>query len=126
MPKMDGFAATAAIRKKEKGSRRHIPMIAMTAHAMAAIASSASMPEWTPISLNRSGRQSCFLPSNKFNRVTSSADANGGVADQSAISPLSSRHQLRRMRTRHSTGPKALAGVGGSEAILQELVELFR
>jgi two-component system sensor histidine kinase/response regulator len=34
MPEMDGFEATAAIRKKEMNSGAHIPIIAMTAHAM--------------------------------------------------------------------------------------------
>lgn len=34
MPAMDGFEATAAIREKEKASGGHIPIIAMTAHAM--------------------------------------------------------------------------------------------
>jgi PAS domain S-box-containing protein len=34
MPEMDGFEATAAIRELEKSSGEHIPIIAMTAHAM--------------------------------------------------------------------------------------------
>jgi PAS domain S-box-containing protein len=35
MPEMDGLEATARIREKEQASSRHIPIIAMTAHAMA-------------------------------------------------------------------------------------------
>ncbi len=34
MPVMDGLAATAAIREMERGTSRHIPIVAMTAHAM--------------------------------------------------------------------------------------------
>jgi two-component system, sensor histidine kinase and response regulator len=34
MPEMDGFEATAAIRQKEKAMGKHIPIIALTAHAM--------------------------------------------------------------------------------------------
>ncbi len=34
MPKMDGFEATAMIRSQEKEAGHHVPIIAMTAHAM--------------------------------------------------------------------------------------------
>jgi len=34
MPKMDGFAATKAIRAKESATDTHVPIVALTAHAM--------------------------------------------------------------------------------------------
>jgi CheY-like chemotaxis protein len=34
MPEMDGFDATAAIRARERGTGRHVPILAMTAYAM--------------------------------------------------------------------------------------------
>ena len=34
MPEMDGFAATAAIRQQEQQTGAHLPIIALTAHAM--------------------------------------------------------------------------------------------
>jgi CheY-like chemotaxis protein len=34
MPEMDGLEATVAIRQQEAGTDRHLPIVALTAHAM--------------------------------------------------------------------------------------------
>ena len=34
MPGMDGIEATAAVRQRERSTGKHLPIVAMTAHAM--------------------------------------------------------------------------------------------
>ncbi len=36
MPEMDGFEATAALRERERANGAHVPIVALTAHAMRA------------------------------------------------------------------------------------------
>jgi CheY-like chemotaxis protein len=47
MPEMDGFEATAVIRELEKSGPKHIPIIAMTAHAMVGDRDAVSQLVWT-------------------------------------------------------------------------------
>jgi signal transduction histidine kinase/DNA-binding response OmpR family regulator/HPt (histidine-containing phosphotransfer) domain-containing protein len=125
MPVMDGFATTAAIRKREAGSQRHMPIIAMTAHAMAGDRErcfKAGMDAYVA---------KPFRPHELFRAVeeiqTSHTDvtSESDDADQSVIAPMQGS-LLPPISTSDFERTEALNRVGGSEEILRELVELFR
>jgi two-component system, sensor histidine kinase and response regulator len=93
MPEMDGFEATAAIRKKEKGSGKHIPIIALTAHAMQGdrercLASNmdgyVSKPIY-PQEVDAAIRELLTPPDNKIEVVSSKAAGRSPVFDQEAL-----------------------------------------
>ena len=75
MPEMDGFEATRAIREMEKNTGRHIPIIAMTAHAMKGdreLCIEAGMDAYVPkpISIeNLAGNHPSIRPSSRFATV---------------------------------------------------------
>src|SRR5262249_12977989 len=103
MPEIDGLEATAAIRDWEKSMGRHVPILAMTAHAM------------------KGARERCiaagrapYLP--KPIRVTELEDAItrlAGTAEQAGlVKPVIDRAAL-------------LSGLGGGLSLIQELAHLF-
>jgi CheY-like chemotaxis protein len=127
MPVMDGFAATAAIRESEAGSQRHIPIVAMTAHAMTG------------------DRERClsrgmdtyvakpFRPAELFRvveqiqpRQAASTIEPDESADQSVIAKLPDQRLLTSAASPPFERAEALKRVGDSEDILRELVELFQ
>ena len=105
MPEMNGFEATAAIRQEEQTTGRHIPIIAMTAHAMkgdeercltAGMDAYVSKPI-TPDELFRAVAKIAPAPGRAI------AEPDDGIVDRSAI----------------------LAQVDGDLELLAELVDLF-
>jgi len=104
MPEMDGLEATTAIRIWEKPRGTHIPIIAMTAHAMKGDRESclaAGMDAYTskPIRIRELERAITELVQAPVAKVPQA----GGVIDQTAL----------------------LAGVDGNRRLLREIARLF-
>ena len=106
MPEMDGFAATVAIREREKTTGRHVRIIAMTAHAMKGDRErclAAGMDAY--ISKPIQTRQ-------LFDLIEKGASMPSRELDSADSLPTFDRDV-------------ALARVEGDEALLQEIVQLF-
>jgi CheY-like chemotaxis protein len=111
MPDMDGLEATAAIRRQEQHTARHIPIIAMTAHAMAEVRDrclAAGMDGYVakPIQDRDLWREIArVVPCAAARPETEPpADASAAVLDQATV----------------------LDRVGGNVGLLQELIAVFR
>lgn len=115
MPEMSGFDATAAIRDKESKTGAHIPIVAMTAHAMKGDRErclEAGMDAYVPKPIQPAELfrviESIFSPPS-----TSSPDS---TATQSSTEPPGKRLLERSV---------LLASVGGNAEMLVKIVSLF-
>jgi PAS domain S-box-containing protein len=110
MPEMDGLEAAAAIRQQERGTGRHVPIVALTAHAM------------------REDRERCldvgmdaylakpFSPSELFETI-----------EKLSPMPVTPKFPSETMAQGSKTFDKAalLARVGADKLVLKELIDLF-
>ena len=110
MPEMDGLTATRAIREQERQNGRHIPIIAMTAHAM------------------KGDKERCLKAGvdGYVSKPVSIADIQKAIAQvlhqpmpstPLPLKPSSSRNAWDRSKT--------LERLGGDEDLLREVVQIF-
>jgi two-component system sensor histidine kinase/response regulator len=106
MPEMDGLAATGAIREGEKNRGTHVPIFAMTAHAM------------------KGDRERCLKAGmdgyiTKPVRFSDIEQTLSGLARTPLIAVKASSEAASWNRT------EALNRIGGDEELLQELCQIF-
>jgi len=116
MPEMDGFTATRIIREREKATGRHIPIVAMTAHALKGDRErciEAGMDDYVSKPIKRLQLyETIERVVAETSRGRSPADASAPAgADDPADSILDREEILER--------------VGGDMELLAELVEIF-
>jgi signal transduction histidine kinase/CheY-like chemotaxis protein len=106
MPEMDGLEATAKIRQKEKSTGKHVPIIAVTAHAM------------------KGDRERC-LDAGMDGYISKPIQASELFATVESVLPRII--ESTRTRVDDIVDEKSLrAQLDNDETLLQELTELFR
>ncbi len=105
MPEMDGLAATAAIRESEKKSGTHLPIFAMTAHAM----------KGDRERCLQSGMDGYIAKPVRFSDIEQTL---AGLV-RTAVTPAKASEQLSWNRA------EALDRIGGDEELLRDLCHIF-
>jgi CheY-like chemotaxis protein len=116
LPDMDGMAVTAEIRRREQGTGRHLPIVAMTAHEVErsqAECLAAGMDAF----LMKPVRPQEMLAA--IETATSCPVQEGRASQRDPAQPVSASAGAE------VDWPAALAGVGGRRALLLELIGLF-
>jgi signal transduction histidine kinase/DNA-binding response OmpR family regulator len=107
MPEMDGFETTAALRRREEGTGRRIPIVALTAHAMKG-------DRERCLAAGMDGYISKPIQARELFRVIREV-----LSAEQALAP-----------TRHTLAPLDTAAIlerlGGDAAVLREVAVLFR
>lgn len=121
MPDMDGLTATARIRRDEKRTGRHVPIIAMTAHALRGDREQcleAGMDDYVSKPIDPSVLQEKIA---RYASVDSSlSDTRGQQVDETRTESYG--EQEHEVIDKQET----IDRVGGDKELFQELVELFR
>jgi two-component system, sensor histidine kinase and response regulator len=106
MPEMDGLAATAAIREHEKIRGTHLPIFAMTAHAM-------------------KGDRECCLQAGMDGYITKPVRFSDIERTVSGLTSPPLTQAKSAVEAASWNKAEALDRVGGDEALLQELCQIF-
>jgi len=114
MPELSGIEATAAIRERERGGSTHIPIIAMTAHALQGDRErclEAGMDGYLPKPIN---------VASLYDEMTRFVES--GAAPEESGAPLPSRDPEAELLFDRDG---ALERLGGDGALLDEVIGLF-
>ncbi len=131
MPEMDGLEATEEIRKREQASGGHLPIIGLTAHAMAEDRDrclQAGMDSYLSKPIE---------PEKLYDAIAAAVPAEADASEPEPAGDASAADAEEKPETKTAAPPasggltevidvdEALRHAGGDEELLRELVELF-
>jgi two-component system, sensor histidine kinase and response regulator len=112
MPEMSGFEATHAIREREHSTSAHVPIVALTAHAMAGDRERCLA----------AGMDGYLSKPIEVNDLIATVERFGADGPSAAVTPI----DQKSTRPVIFDEPSALAYTGGDRRLLKQVIRLFR